>query len=100
MLFLRLVGASVSEPPLVASKSARPATFALGANVAGRIGNRVSPSESAFLGPNAMMMNDLGLQRRGRRAFQASARSLGARINAKRGYGSAKAAVLISALSN
>ena len=42
-----------------------------------------------------MMMIDLGLQTRGRRAFPASARSPGARINAKRGYGSAKAAVLI-----
>ena len=42
------------------------------ANVAGRIGNQVSPAESAFLGPNAMMMNDL--QTRGRRAFPGSAR--------------------------
>ena len=46
--------------------------------VAGRIGNRVNAAESAFLGPNAMMMNDLmndlGLQTRRRHAYPTSAR--------------------------
>ena len=59
---LLVIGASVSEPPLVDSTDAlsryidiyiRPAhrycaCAALRANVAGQIGNRVSPAESAF----------------------------------------------------
>ena len=48
----------------------------LRANVASQISgiNRVNPAESAFNGPNAMVINDLGLQTRGRHAFPASAR--------------------------
>ena len=74
------------------------ACAALCANVASQIGSQ--SAESAFLGLNAMMMNDLGLQRRGRHAFPASTSKLGGRINAKRGYSNAKAAVSIPTLSN
>ena len=74
--------------------------------------DRVSPAESAFLVRSRIYMyihgdqislchdDDLGLQTRGRRAFPPSARLLGARVNSKRGYGSAKTGVQISALSN
>ena len=58
-----IIGASVSEPPLVDSTDD---------NSSDR--DRVSPAESAFWYQGKCCDDDLGLQTRGRRAFPASAR--------------------------
>ena len=67
---VHIIGASVSEPPLVDSTDALSryiyasyvhrycACAALRANVAGRIGNRVNPAESAFSANRIGMESD------------------------------------------